>query len=169
MADWARRIKQRREALGMSVAGLARACGIRPPSIHNWEGGRTKAIEGKNLVAAARALGVSPEWILTGQGQLTAAAAITSTEIVTIRPRSNTPAVLDAPPIDPHRLARAIAAAADAFQRAGRVPSHANLAELAAQIYRHVDAGLARADSRRAADAELQRILAAIESTPVKE
>ena len=51
-----------------SQAALARACGVKPPSVHDWLSGETKTIEGQNLLRAAKFLGVSPEWLTTGKG-----------------------------------------------------------------------------------------------------
>ena len=67
MTDWGTRIAQRRQELGMTVAELARLCGLKPPSVHDWEKGKTKTIEGPNLMAVAEALKTSPDWILTGR------------------------------------------------------------------------------------------------------
>ncbi len=53
---------------GRSQAGLARACGIKQPSVHGWLSGKTKHIEGANLLRAAAYLGVNPEWLATGRG-----------------------------------------------------------------------------------------------------
>lgn len=162
MTEWARRIKQRREALGMSVAGLARACGIRPPSIHNWEGGRTKAIEGQNLVAAARALGVSPEWILTGnehtparlapppsQGSLHVGVATTVIETVTIAPLQHQP--------NPVLLDRAVTEALAALRRRRLVPTDDVLARTIVLAYQILAAGQALTTSRRALDDAMQK------------
>ncbi len=68
MSDWGDRIRAKLDEHSMSVAALARACGIKPPSVHDWLNGKTKAIEGANLIRAASALSVTPEWILTGRG-----------------------------------------------------------------------------------------------------
>ncbi len=53
-----------------SQAGLARACGIKPPSVNDWFTGKTKSIDGKYLTSAARYLGVDPHWLSTGRGQM---------------------------------------------------------------------------------------------------
>ena len=53
----------------ITKAGLARACGIKQPSVSDWFNGQTATIEGQNLIAAAAYLGVSPEWLATGKGQ----------------------------------------------------------------------------------------------------
>lgn len=50
-------------------AALAKACGIKPPSVSDWMTGKTQSIEGKNLVRAAAFLGVNPKWLATGVGQ----------------------------------------------------------------------------------------------------
>lgn len=51
-----------------SQAALARACGIRGPSVSAWLSGHTKTLEGENLLNAARFFNVSPEWLATGRG-----------------------------------------------------------------------------------------------------
>lgn len=53
-----------------SQAALARACGIKAPSVHDWLSGKTKAIEGQNLLSAAKFLGVAPEWLASGKGAM---------------------------------------------------------------------------------------------------
>lgn len=52
----------------ITKAGLARACGIKAPSVSAWFSGDTAEIEGKNLLAAAAYLKVRPEWLATGRG-----------------------------------------------------------------------------------------------------
>lgn len=54
----------------ISQAALARACGIRPPSVNDWVSGKTKSIEGENLLRAAAFLKVSPLWLATGRGSM---------------------------------------------------------------------------------------------------
>lgn len=54
----------------ISQAALARACGIKPPSVHDWVSGKTKSIEGENLLRAAAFLKVSPLWLATGKGPM---------------------------------------------------------------------------------------------------
>lgn len=67
METWHERIRARRKELDMSQVELARACKVEPPSVNGWETGKTKSLKGKSLILAAKALGVTPEWILTGQ------------------------------------------------------------------------------------------------------
>ncbi|WP_197328698.1 LexA family transcriptional regulator [Ralstonia syzygii] len=55
---------------GVSQAELARACGVKPPSVHGWLSGKSKFLRGENLLAAARALNVSQEWLATGKGPM---------------------------------------------------------------------------------------------------
>lgn len=54
----------------VSQAALARACGIRAPSVNDWLSGKTKTIEGRNLLLAANFLKVLPMWLATGKGQM---------------------------------------------------------------------------------------------------
>jgi transcriptional regulator with XRE-family HTH domain len=51
-------------------AALARACGIKPPSVSAWLSGHTKSIDGSHLLAAARLLRVRPEWLADGLGHM---------------------------------------------------------------------------------------------------
>lgn len=67
MSDWGDRIAARLSEIGMTPTELARACGIRQPSVHAWLSGDTKSITGQNLLRAAAALGVTAEWIQTGR------------------------------------------------------------------------------------------------------
>lgn len=62
------RIKERMQATGMTNAQLAKAAGVKQPTAHNWGTGKTKAIKGEPLLAAAAALGVTPDWLATGKG-----------------------------------------------------------------------------------------------------
>lgn len=52
----------------LSQAGLAKACDVRPPSVTDWLSGRTKKMEGANLLMAAQFLDVNPWWLATGKG-----------------------------------------------------------------------------------------------------
>src|SRR5881392_4028666 len=69
------------DRLRMAMAGppevkpseLARACGIRQPSINDWLNGRTKKLEGANLLAAAECLKVNPWWLAAGTGPMRSA------------------------------------------------------------------------------------------------
>jgi phage repressor protein C with HTH and peptisase S24 domain len=54
----------------VSQAALARACGIRAPSVNDWLSGKTKTIEGQNLLIAADFLKVQPMWLATGKGSM---------------------------------------------------------------------------------------------------
>ncbi|WP_153903434.1 helix-turn-helix domain-containing protein, partial [Acinetobacter baumannii] len=47
---------------------LARAVGVKPPSVSDWLSGRSKTMEGENLIKAAKFLGVNPDWLATGAG-----------------------------------------------------------------------------------------------------
>lgn len=53
-----------------SQAALARACKISPAAVSEWVLGKTVKIEAANLLAAARFLGVSPEWLASGKGPM---------------------------------------------------------------------------------------------------
>lgn len=64
------RIKDRMKAVGINNAQLAAACKVKPPTSFNWASGKTKNIKGEPLLLAAKALGVTPEWLSTGKGPM---------------------------------------------------------------------------------------------------
>jgi phage repressor protein C with HTH and peptisase S24 domain len=56
-------------AAGVTQAELARAVGIKAPSISGWLSGKAKFLRGENLLRAAAKLNVSDAWLATGKGQ----------------------------------------------------------------------------------------------------
>lgn len=68
MTTLADRIQDRMQATGTSNASLAKSAGVKQPTAHNWGSGKTRAIKGEPLLAAAAALGVTPKWLATGHG-----------------------------------------------------------------------------------------------------
>lgn len=47
---------------------LAQACHVSTASVSDWLSGKSKTMEGSNLLAAADYLGVSPRWLADGLG-----------------------------------------------------------------------------------------------------
>lgn len=64
------RLRIATEKKGVTQAQLARACGVKPPSVNGWITGKSKYLKGNNLLAAARTLDVSQEWLATGEGTM---------------------------------------------------------------------------------------------------
>lgn len=64
---WHDRLNARMRELGVKAVDLARACGVKPPSVSDWRSGKSKEIEGHNLLRAAKFLQVEPEWLRTGR------------------------------------------------------------------------------------------------------
>jgi len=62
--------KALQQSTGKTQAGLARACGIKPPSVSDWMNGNTKSVEGSNLIKASEYLGVRSKWLATGLGPM---------------------------------------------------------------------------------------------------
>jgi len=50
---------------------LARAVGVKPPSVSDWLSGKSKTMEGENLLRAAKHLNVNPLWLASGTGSPT--------------------------------------------------------------------------------------------------
>lgn len=73
MEQWAQRIKDRLDTTpGLTMSGLAKACGIKPPSLFQWfnsvgDKPSTRMLSGENLVAAAIYTGLDPVEIMTGR------------------------------------------------------------------------------------------------------
>ncbi len=63
------RIRQARERADppMSQASLARAVGVSRVSVSQWEKGETRNLRHENLLRVARVLGVSVQWLLSGE------------------------------------------------------------------------------------------------------
>lgn len=49
---------------------LARAVGVKPPSVSDWLSGKSKTMEGENLLRAAKFLKVNPTWLASGTGEI---------------------------------------------------------------------------------------------------
>lgn len=62
------RIKQRREAIGMTQVSLAHAVGVAPMTISKWERDRMEP-GASNLRALADVLGCTLDWLIAGRGE----------------------------------------------------------------------------------------------------
>ncbi len=49
---------------------LAAAVDVKPPSVSDWLSGKSKTMEGENLLRAAKFLNVNPMWLATGTGEM---------------------------------------------------------------------------------------------------
>lgn len=54
----------------VTPADLARACGVKQPSVSDWLSGRTKKLEAANCLAAAEFLDVRYWWLASGKGPM---------------------------------------------------------------------------------------------------
>lgn len=61
------RIKAQRKQAGMTQVDLAKIVGVARVSLTQWESGDTSP-KGENLLKLSRALGVNPEWLVSGKG-----------------------------------------------------------------------------------------------------
>lgn len=74
------RIKQRREALGLSQAQLAKLAKCSQGTIGNLEKGHRE--NPRNLLDIAKALGVLPDWLASGKGEMYASSTARTTQPV---------------------------------------------------------------------------------------
>lgn len=63
------RLRRARKVRGLGLRALAKAAGVSHATVSLLESGRQDAIEVKAAVALARALGVTVEWLVTGDGE----------------------------------------------------------------------------------------------------
>lgn len=76
------------KAADMNQSTLAKACGLKQPSVAKWLDGGTKSLEGKNLLRAAAALNVCPLWLAEGEGPMRPDPAPSSPSPARSRPRA---------------------------------------------------------------------------------
>lgn len=69
------RIKDLRVARGWKQVELAKAIGIKPPSLSLIEKGHTKSLKAKTILRLAEVFGVDPRWLETGRGPMVKASA----------------------------------------------------------------------------------------------
>lgn len=77
------RIKARRAQLNITQLSLAKMLGVSRVSVTKWETGVTKP-DGENLHMLAKALDVSPEWLLFGENEPCATELVSSRRRVTV-------------------------------------------------------------------------------------
>lgn len=63
-----KRIKERREELGIEVSEVAKHCGVSDKAAYAWESGSSKTLKPANLVAVAEFLKLRIKWLAIGQG-----------------------------------------------------------------------------------------------------
>jgi len=63
------RIRSARKEAGLTQQALSDKIGIARAAVAQWETGATTSIEGNNLMRAAKALGVSAQWLIDGTGE----------------------------------------------------------------------------------------------------
>ena len=74
MKTLAERLKYAMEVLPpkkIKGVDLARAVGVKPPSVSDWLSGKSKNMDGPNLIRAAQYLKVNSKWLATGLGKPT--------------------------------------------------------------------------------------------------
>lgn len=68
MLTLADRIQHALDVRGKKAADLARACGVRPPSVSDWLTGETKSLKAHTAIKAAAFLSVNIAWLTQGVG-----------------------------------------------------------------------------------------------------
>lgn len=68
MLTLADRIQHALDVRGKKAADLARACGVRPPSVSDWLTGETKSLKAHTAIKAATFLSVNIAWLTQGLG-----------------------------------------------------------------------------------------------------
>lgn len=76
MTTLAQRIEEALHELDAKPADLARACGIKPPSVSAWMSGDTKSLKAATAIRAAQFLKVNQLWLTEGRGPKRGPAAL---------------------------------------------------------------------------------------------
>lgn len=63
------RLKLAMQQAGVTQAQIAKACGIKPPSVHAWLNSNSEP-SGNNLLKLSKALNVSGQWLIQGKGSM---------------------------------------------------------------------------------------------------
>ncbi len=61
---------------------LARVVGVKPPSVSDWLSGKSKTMEGENLLKTAKYLNINPVWLATGKGEISSDITTNQSELV---------------------------------------------------------------------------------------
>lgn len=83
----------------ITMAALARASGVKAPSVADWFNGKTQSLKGEPLLGAAAYLRVRPEWLGSGKGPMVPASpahvssASNATILGPLRPGARIPVV----------------------------------------------------------------------------
>lgn len=79
MSELGKRLRQAREKAGLSMPKLAEQIGVRWQSIQQLENGKSQT--SKHVLAMAKALHVSPEWLLSGEGSASETGVVSASDI----------------------------------------------------------------------------------------
>ena len=71
----AERVRRAMAHRGCDAAELAKAAGIKAPSVHGWLNGSSKSMMASPCIRAATYMGVNPLWLAEGTGQMQSGAA----------------------------------------------------------------------------------------------
>jgi transcriptional regulator with XRE-family HTH domain len=71
----AKRIRGRRNELGLSAADVAAICDVSRTAVLKWESGTTENLKHDHLFVVADALNVQPRWLALGEGEKIASPA----------------------------------------------------------------------------------------------
>lgn len=69
METWNERLAKALRDSKMQAIDLANKVGVKPSAVTQWTNGVTKRIDGENLLRAAKALGVTADWLMFGGPQ----------------------------------------------------------------------------------------------------
>lgn len=119
-----RREKSAEHGERVTRAALARAAGVRQPSVTDWFNGKTLSLKGKTLLGAAAYLKVRPEWLGSDKGPM---------EIETSTRRTARPFATDAADRTPHDGYIRLEVMAEAAAGPGRFSPQDS------EVVRHVD------------------------------
>ncbi|MCI5851855.1 MAG: helix-turn-helix domain-containing protein [Sutterellaceae bacterium] len=107
MAQWHERLRFAMEANGVTSADLVRATGLSAPAIKKWVDGLVSAPKYDDVIRASTALKVSPEWLMSGKGEIDIAGNIPAmVRIQPVRPAAGNAPVVHQVTVTPEWFAK---------------------------------------------------------------
>lgn len=82
-------------------AELARACNVKQPSVSDWLSGKSRSMDGSNLIDAAEFLGVNAKWLIKGVGLMRPGSETGATPSAHLVTNTEVPEIYHSVPADP--------------------------------------------------------------------
>lgn len=149
METWNERLAKALRDSKMQAIDLANKVGVKPSAVTQWTNGVTKRIDGENLLRAARALGVTADWLMFGDSQSKSPVANEEDRALYVAKRGET------------EYDQLMASMREAYLR-GSLPD--DLLKSFKQVFRNLPAGAQRPTDMKADDPAHHRVVSKLQA-----